>query len=302
MGAIIARLGFDLVPVVDKVDLPNQGRVFVKHLPEVIKEKGEFIIIMNGESDFGIAVTPSSPMAAGFKKADSAEALARLAVQAGLAKPFVPRGFHAVVHEPLKESLGNPYGGCLFGAYQELDDGCIVLVVTEAPLEAGTLVEAVEARNNVLVVRQASFEVTDPYANDNWVGFIEDLLAEDKRRYRGRLTPRPAPLKIHGIWVGPTLDFVNRRGQASTKVIVDGAEEGSIADLYFTRVDKPTDQPIVTGSKVSVWYTGGSNVAVSLYDGKVDRAIDPEAIAEEMGIKLPGRTLESNGRLRVTRS
>jgi hypothetical protein len=296
-------LGFALDSAVDKVDLPEgRGRVFVKHVPEVSLFANEFAIIKNsGDGDFGITVTPAAEMAAGYKKADNIQKLAQLAVEAGLATPFVPRGFHAMVQESLTELLNTPYGECPYGVYVTLEDESIVLVVSEIPLSSGTLVEAVQARNNVLVVQPATFEVAEPYTNETWVDFLEDLLAEEKRRYRGRLTPRSAPKKIRGIWVGPALDYVNKRGQASCKIVIDGSTEGSIADLYFTRVTEPKKEVICTGDKVSVWYSGGANVAVVPYDGKVDRIIDPETIAGELGIRLPGRTLESNGSVRVTR-
>ena len=301
ISALVVRLGFALPASIGKVDLDG-GRVFVNHIPEINKERGEFVLLRSTEGPFGFSVTPASAMKAGYKRAESPDALVRLALEAGLATLFVPRGFHAVVEEGLSEILSRQYDECPYGRYVELNDGSIVLLVSAQSFSDGELVEAVRARNNVLVVKPAEFESVDPYHCESWAEFIEQLLDDAKPRVRGKLLPREPQRRIRGIWVGPDLDHMNSRDQASARDIVDGDEEGSVATLYFTRVDESPSIPIRAGEAVEVWYTGGSNVAVVPYCGKTDRLLDPLTVAAELSIKLPGRKLEHNSQLRVVRS
>jgi hypothetical protein len=301
VSALVVRLGFALPASIKKIDLDG-GRVFVNHLPEIDKSQGEFVLVRPTEGPFGFSITPSAAMRAGYKRADTLASLGRLALEANLATLFIPRSFHAVVEEGLDEQLPRQYDECPYGRYVELADGSTVLIVSAEAIDGGELVEAVRARNNVLVVKLAEFESADPHQAKTWAEFVKLLLDDERPRVKGHLLPRQAQKRISGVWIGPDLDHVNSRGQASAREIVDGAEEGSLATLYFTRVDETPSSPIKAGEAVEVWYTGGANVAVVPYKGRAERTLDPATVVSELSIKLPGRKLEHNPQLRVVRS
>lgn len=299
VNVLVVRLGFGLSPAVRAIDLP-EGRIHLNHIPEVYKEKNEFVLIRQSEQGrFGIDLIPTVPLASGYKRADSLEKLGRLALEAKICETFKPRNFHAIVAEPLAERLNKTYNECAYGIYVELSDGSTVLVVAAEQLD-GCLVEAVSAKNNVLIVRQPKFETKEPYRFETWSDFVQALLNEDSPRVRGKLIPRKPPKHLYGIWAGKPLDYINKRGQASCVYIIDGSDEGTTTNLFFTRVDETPEKPIQTGEAVEVWYTGNGNVAMKPYNGRVDRIIDPEnGLVSELEISLPGRRPTSRGNIHV---
>jgi hypothetical protein len=298
-GTLVVKLSSSVSPV-DHVDLPGgTGRVFCNMIG-VAHEKGESLLVLP-EGDFGLQLIPCADLASGFKKADSLIKIADLAVAAGICEGFVPRNFHAIVNEGITEILNSKYNECAYGVHVALEGEKTVLVVSENPIEAGSLVECVRAKNNVLVVRAAGFNSDDPFANETWAEYVGALLDQEKPKIKGQLVPKSAPKHVVGMWVGPALSYVNKRGQVSCLVKVDGVEEGTMADLFFTRVGEDKDQPINTGAAVEMWYTGNGNVAVTTFSGKVSDLLDPEAVMAALGIKLEGKTPEAHGNIRVTR-
>jgi len=301
-NVFVVRLDFQLSPSIDLFDLEDgEGRVFLNHAPEVIKEKGEFVLVQS-EGQFGFSLIPAAPMKAGYKRVDSIKKLVELVLEFGLCKPFVPRGYHGIVEKGLSDQLHKAYNECRFGSYVKLPDSSVVLVVSDEALDPGTFVEARRAWNNVLVVGRAEFESRQPFRHENWASFVSALMASYPQQVKGHLTPRKPPRRIQGTWAGPDLDYINRRGQASTRLLVDGQEEGSVVTVYFTRCDKNPSVPIRTGEAVEVWYAGKGNIAVIPYAGRTTQVLRPRELVRELGVQrdsLDERKLSSYDNVRV---
>lgn len=299
---LVIRLGFAL-GVINFVDLPGTGRIFLNHLPEVAKGKGEFILVRQ-EGPFGITVTPCASVGAGYKKARSAEALAELVLESGICEAFKSRNFHGSVAEGIEESLKQPCFECSFGRLVSLEDGSTVLVVSKESIPPGSLIEAAWARKSVLGVRVADFACTDPYSYDSFDGFVEGLLNAGRPRVSGRLVPKPAPKILTGIWAGEPLSFINARGQASCRVPLDGPEEGTYSVVYFTRKDGTPGVTIMTGAAVEVRHDHGSNFFVTPIEGQLATAvlIDPAEVPGQLGVALNAQELVPTNGARLVKS